>query len=81
MNNAITIFVDSVVWDYVGTNKAEVSPTPFLDSLKREGLVANKLYSHGPYTDAATRSLFTGRNCLDDYGYYFKLNTYYSQAV
>lgn len=75
MNNAITIFVDSVVWDYVGTNKAEVSPTPFLDSLKKEGLVANKLYSHGPYTDAATRSLFTGRNCLDDYGYYFKLNT------
>lgn len=74
-NNAITIFVDSVVWDYVGKNKAEVSPTPFLDSLKSEGLVANKLYSHGPYTDAATRSLFTGRNCLDDYGYFFKLNT------
>ena len=75
MNNAITIFVDSVVWDYIGTNSAEISPTPFLDSLVKEGLVANKLYSHGPYTDAATRSLFTGRNCLDDYGYYFKLNT------
>ena len=74
-NNAITIFVDSVVWDYVGTNKEKISATPFLDSLKNEGLVANKLYSHGPYTDAATRSLFTGRNCLDDYGYYFKLNT------
>ncbi len=74
-NNAITIFVDSVVWDYVGNNKEAVSATPFLDSLKKEGLVANKLYSHGPYTDAATRSLFTGRNCLDDYGYYFKLNT------
>lgn len=74
-NNAICIFVDSVVWDYVGTNKEEISATPFLDSLKKEGLVANKLYSHGPYTDAATRSLFTGRNCLDDYGYYFKLNT------
>lgn len=75
MNNAICIFVDSVVWDYVGTNKEDISATPFLDSLKKEGLVANKLYSHGPYTDAATRSLFTGRNCLDDYGYYFKLNT------
>lgn len=75
MNNAITVFVDSVVWDYIGTNSAEVSPTPFLDSLVKEGLVANKLYSHGPYTDAATRSLFTGRNCLDDYGYFFKLNT------
>lgn len=74
-NNAITIFVDSVVWDYVGTNKEKISATPFLDSLKKEGLVANKLYSHGPYTDAATRSLFTGRNTLDDYGYFFKLNT------
>lgn len=75
MNNAICFFVDSVMWDCIGTNRAKVSPTPFLDSLKKEGLVANKLYSHGPYTDAATRSLFTGRNCLDDYGYYFKLNT------
>ena len=74
-NNAICIFVDSVVWDCVGTTRAKVSPTPFLDSLKQEGLVANKLYSHGPYTDAATRSLFTGRNTLDDYGYFFKLNT------
>ena len=74
-NNAICFFVDSVVWDYIGNAKEEVSPTPFLDSLKKEGLVANNLYSHGPYTDAATRSLFTGRNCLDDYGYYFKLNT------
>ena len=75
MNNAICFFVDSVMWDCIGTNRAKVSPTPFIDSLKQEGLVANKLYSHGPYTDAATRSLFTGRNCLDDYGYYFKLNT------
>ena len=74
-NNAIMIFVDSVVWDCVGTTRAKISPTPFLDSLKKEALVANKLYSHGPYTDAATRSLFTGRNTLDDYGYFFKLNT------
>lgn len=74
-NNAITIFVDSVVWECIGTTRAKVSPTPFLDSLKKEGVSANNLYSHGPYTDAATRSLLTGRNCLDDYGYYFKLNT------
>lgn len=74
-NNAICFFVDSVMWDCIGTNRAKVSPTPFLDSLKSEGLVATNLYSHGPYTDAATRSLLTGRNCLDDYGYFFKLNT------
>ncbi len=33
MNNAIFIFVDSVVWDYVGTNKAKYISTPFHDSL------------------------------------------------
>ncbi|HBR31107.1 MAG TPA: hypothetical protein DD733_03375 [Clostridiales bacterium] len=33
------------------------------------------MYSQGPYTDAATKSLYTGRNTLDNFGYYFKLNT------
>lgn len=75
MNNVVCFFVDSVAWDCIGKNRASVSPTPFLDSLKFESITASKLYSHGPYTDAATRSLFTGRNCLDDFGYYFKLNT------
>ncbi len=74
-NNVIFLFVDSVTWNSVGTNQANVSPTPFLDSLKNESITTTKLYSHGPYTDAATHSLFTGRDCLDDFGYYFKLNT------
>lgn len=75
MNNVIFFFVDSVTWNSIGTNQAKVSPTPFLDSLKKESITTTKLYSHGPYTDAATHSLFTGRDCLDDFGYYFKLNT------
>ena len=74
-NNVIFFFVDSVTWNSIGTNQAKVSPTPFLDSLKKESITTTKLYSHGPYTDAATHSLFTGRDCLDDFGYYFKLNT------
>lgn len=74
-NNAIFFFVDSVTWNSIGTNQAKVSPTPFLDSLKSESITTTNLYSHGPYTDAATHSLFTGRNCLDDFGYFFKLNT------
>lgn len=75
MKNAITILVDSVIWDCVGTTRCKVSPTPFLDSLKKESITATQMYSHGPYTDAATRSLYTGRRCLDDFAYYFKLNT------
>lgn len=74
-NNVIFFFVDSVTWNSIGTNQAKVSPTPFLDSLKTESITTTKLYSHGPYTDAATHSLFTGRDCLDDFGYFFKLNT------
>lgn len=74
-NNAICFFVDSVTWNSLGTRQAKISPTPFLDSLKGESLTTTRLYSHGPYTDAATHSLFTGRDCLDDFGYFFKLNT------
>lgn len=74
-NNAICFFVDSVTWNSLGTRQAGVSPTPFLDSLKKESITTTKLYSHGPYTDAATHSLFTGRDCLDDFSYFFKLNT------
>ena len=74
-NNVVFFFVDSVTWNSIETNQAKVSPTPFLDTLKSECITTTKLYSHGPYTDAATHSLFTGRDCLDDFGYYFKLNT------
>ncbi len=73
--NAITILVDSVIWECVGTTRAGISPTPFCDSLKRESLTASKLYSHAPFTDGATRSLYTGRNTLDDYSFFFKLNS------
>lgn len=74
-NNVITLFIDSVAWNSVENNRAVVNPMPFISSLKLESITATNLYSHGPYTDAAIRSLFTGRNCLDDFGYYFRLNT------
>lgn len=74
-NNVISLFVDSVTWEAVSTTRAKVSPTPFLDSLKKESVTATRLYSHGPYTDAAKTSLFTGRNCLDDFGYLFRENS------
>ena len=74
-NNVISLFIDSVMWESVGTTRAKVSPTPFLDSLKKEAVTATRLYSHGPYTDAAKTSLFTGRNCLDDFGYLFRENS------
>lgn len=74
-NNVICILVDSVIADYFGKTRCFESPTPFIDSLRSEGLVANNMYSHGPYTDAATKSLYTGRNCLDDFAFYFRLES------
>lgn len=71
-NNVISIVVDSVIADYVGRKACHVSPTPFVDSLVKESVVAKRMYSPGPFTDTATRSLFTGRDCLDDYSFYFK---------
>ena len=73
--NVISILIDSVAWDCVSTHRSKVSVTPFLDSLAGECITASKLYSQGPYTDAATKSLYTGRNCLDDFAYYSKLNS------
>lgn len=71
-NNVISIIVDSVIADYVGNKICKASPTPFVDSLVSESITASRMYSPGPFTDAATRSLFTGRDCLDDYSFYFK---------
>lgn len=67
--------MDSIIMESVSTGRCKLSPTPFLDSLRNEALWATNLYSHGPYTDAATHSLYTGRNTLDDFGYFFKMNT------
>lgn len=73
--NAITILVDSAVWECIGKTRAAVSPTPFLDSIKHESITTTNLYSHAPFTDAATRSLYSGRNTLDDYSFFLKLNS------
>lgn len=75
MNNVICILVDSVCWNCIHTNASRASTTPFLDTLADESVIATNLYSQGPYTDAATRSLYTGRELLNDFGYYYKLNS------
>ena len=73
--NVISVLLDSVAWDAISTHRTKISVTPFLDSLAKESITATNLYSQGPYTDAATKSLYTGRNCLDDFAYYSKLNS------
>lgn len=74
-NNVITILIDSMNTKSLGTGRTKVSSTPFIDQLANEGLFANNIFSYGPYTDAATKGLFCGNRTLDDYGYYFGINS------
>lgn len=75
MNNVIVILIDSLNTKSLGTGRTKISSTPFMDKIAKEGLFANNFYSYGPYTDAATKGLFCGNRSLDDYGYYFGINS------
>lgn len=75
MYHVISIVVDSLRQDYCRTNICKITPTPFIDSLAKESITALQLYSPGPFTDTGTRSLFSGRDCLSDYSFYFKYST------
>lgn len=75
MKNVITILVDSVFSDCISNEKTKESSTPFLDSIISDALYAKNVFSYGPYTDAASNGLFCGGRTLDDYGYYFGINT------
>ena len=75
MNNVIVLLIDSVFSECLGKNKTQISSTPFIDELVKESVFAPNIYSFGPYTDAATKGLYCGNRTLDDYGYYFGLNS------
>lgn len=74
-NNVIVILIDSLNTKSLGTGRTKLSSTPFIDQLAEEGMFANNIFSYGPYTDAATKGLFCGNRTLDDYGYYFGINS------
>ena len=74
-NNVITILVDSVFSDCLSNYRTKESTTPFLDSIIPDSLFTRNIFSYGPYTDAATKGLFCGNKTLDDYGYYFSINS------
>jgi len=73
MKNAITLLIDSVYSETLGTKKTEISSTPFIDTLLEKSVFAPNIYSYGPYTDAASKGLYCANRTLDDYGYFFGL--------
>lgn len=69
MKNLIYILVDALSFDNVGGRKYRVSPTPFLDELKKKSRTYDNMYTQAPYTEAAFVSTLCGENVLDNGGY------------
>lgn len=72
--NVIYVLVDALSYDNIGKRKFRETPTPFLDGLKEKSLSCEKLYTQGPYTEAAFISGFCGENTLDNGGYMMGLS-------
>lgn len=72
--NVIFLVIDSLIYDKIGCTKYGLSPSPFLDSLKKKSLWCTHLYSQGPYTEAGNRALVSGDNSLNRGGYMHNLN-------
>ena len=71
MDNVIVVLIDSVYSQCIFDKRLGVSCTPFIDTLIEKGFFAPNVYSFGPYTDAATKGLYSGKPTLSDYGYYY----------
>lgn len=67
--NVIFVIVDSLCQDNVGIGYSGITTTPFLDSIKKDGIYATNVFSQGPYTEAGTKSLLCGEDTLSSGGY------------
>lgn len=74
MDNLVFIVNDSLRNDAIGDQKWGKSATPFIDSIKSHSFVADNMYSQAPYTEAALKALISGKDVLDDTGYYYRFN-------
>ena len=74
-NNVIVILVDSVFSQCIGKRRTKISSTPFIDELASSGASFKNVFSYGPYTDAATKGLYCVEHTLDNYGYYYGINS------
>jgi len=75
-SNVVLIINDSMRYETIGDDQKRwgKTATPFIDSIKNNCLIANNMYSQGPYTEAAIKALITGRDLLDDGGYLYRFH-------
>lgn len=72
MKDIVFLVVDSLMSDRVFSKEYGKSTTPFLDSIRNECIFANNVYAQGPFTEAGTKGLLTGRDTLEDEGYFLR---------
>lgn len=72
MKDIVFLVIDSWMEDHVFTSNHGASLTPFLDSIRDECIFATNVYAQGPFTEAGTKGLLTGRDTLDEEGYFLR---------
>lgn len=65
--NIIYVLIDSL--NYKHLKESKVNLMPFFQSLKKEGLYCENMFSEAPYTEAALMCSFCGQDVLDYNGY------------
>ncbi|MEG1142255.1 MAG: sulfatase-like hydrolase/transferase, partial [Clostridia bacterium] len=65
--------IDSFDYNYIKKANNFSRLMPFLYNFKNKCLYANNLFSEGPYTEAGIKSLLTGKNTLENNGYFLRL--------
>lgn len=71
--NIVFLLIDSFWYGYLNNNSLGVPVMPFLDEVSKNWLVADNVYSSGPYTEAGIRGVLNGIKDMDNGGYYLQL--------
>lgn len=69
MKNIVHILIDAAGSFNIGASNTRNSPTPFLDSMIKNGLFSSNMQTQGPYTEAALISHLGGTNTMQNGGY------------
>ena len=66
MKNVVLMIIDSMNYSHMKSNRYL---TPFLNSLMKNNLHYENMYSQAPFTEAASMNIYCGQNVLDRGGY------------
>ncbi|HJJ41720.1 MAG TPA: sulfatase-like hydrolase/transferase [Methanocorpusculum sp.] len=67
--NCLLLVIDSLNYSHV--KESPINLMPYTKELAKKAIVCENMFSQGPFTEAATASLYCGQNTLDNGGYMF----------